>query len=329
MNLFDRVQRAWGRYWFTPGSLQDLALVRIVVFGSQTLLFLWFPVARIRSATAQIAQATSITAHYQPLPILKLLLLPFGAWGTVRPSAAIIAATFVIAVAAGLCATAGLFSRVTMLAAALANLVLVTHWYSYGDYHHAEALMLIALLVLALSPAGRAWSLDRWLHQRGGASPPSDADTFATWPLRLMQWIIALTYLSAALSKLVYGGFEWFNGTTMLYHFLRVGVGDQRALALYLAGLPPWLHIVPSAIAFLFELTFIVAVLIPRTAWAYVLVGLMFHLAVYESMGIGFFQTMVLYIVFIESIRRYWPVALSRASRNRARNSGVGIRHAS
>jgi hypothetical protein len=305
-----RLIAALDRYWFAPASLRDLALVRILVFGSQTLVFILFPVARLRSLPQQIAQTHAAVTPYDPLPVLKALLLPWGPWGTIRPDATFLYAVFAVAIVAGILATVGFFSRVSMLCAALANTLLVANWYSYGDYHHAEAVMIIALNVLALSPSAEVWSLDAVRRSRAGLAVSPRESVFARWPLRLMQWIIALTYLSAAGSKLVYGGWQWFNGYTMTYHFLRFAVLTGREGAVLAATLPPWMHIIPSVLTFLFELTFVFAVLIPRTAWFYVLIGIGFHLAIYETMGIGFFQTILLYSVFVESLRLYWPRVL-------------------
>ena len=316
------------RYWFTPASSRDLALVRILAFGSQTFFFIVFPVARLRSLSQQVAQTHAAVAPYNPLPVLKALLLPWGPWGTIRPGDTFLYATFAVAVVAGVLATVGLLARVSMLCAALANTLLVAHWYSYGDYHHAEALMLIALGVLALSPSAEVWSLDSVLRSRAGHPASPGESVFARWPLLLMQWIIALTYLSAAGSKLVYGGWQWFDGYTMTYHFLRFALQPGHEGAVLAASLPPWMHIVPSIIAILFELTFFVAVLVPRTAWLYVLIGIGFHIVVYETMGIGFFQTIVLYSVFVRSLRLYWPAVL-RPPTKRERSSGVGILHTS
>ena len=151
---------------------------------------------------------------------------------------------------------------------------------------------------------------------------------FARWPLRLMQWLIALTYLSAAYSKLRFGGLEWMNGYTMAYHFLGAGMREDREIAFFLATLPPWVHILPSVATVLLELTFFVAVLVPRTAWLYVLAGVCMHLSIYASMGIAFFQTILLYSVFIESLRRYWPRVLRpplpRLNRGRVVRQAVG-----
>lgn len=314
-----RLITALDRYWFAPASLRDLALVRILAFGTQTLFFLLFPGGYLRSLPDQIHQAQVGTPLYQPIAALKVLLLPWGPWGEVQPSATFLTVTFGVAVVAGVLATIGLYARATMLCAAAANTLLVAHYYSYGEFHHAEALMMIALNVLAVAPSTQVWSVDaarRRRRARGAPSGPSapaddyESSVFARWPLRLMQWLLALGYLSAAGSKLYYGGLGWVNGYTLTYHFLSEAVRSNRETALFLASLPPWTHIVPSIFALLFELTFVVAVLVPRTAWLYVVAGATFHLAVYATMRFAFFQTIVLYCVFVESLRLYWPKAL-------------------
>src|SRR5690606_8248010 len=129
----------------------------------------------------------------------------------------------------------GLYARLAMPLAALANTLIVAHWFSFGDHHHAEALMIIALNVVALSPAADVWSLDAFRRRRAGRPSPPDANVFARWPLLLMQWLIAITYLSAAGSKIIYGGAQWFNGYTMMYHFLRVGLTSGNDLTRFMA----------------------------------------------------------------------------------------------
>jgi hypothetical protein len=181
---------------------------------------------------------------------------------------------------------------------------------------------MIAMGVLAVAPAAEVWSVDAIRRRRDHAPGRADGQSvFARWPLRLMQWLIALTYLSAAYSKLTAGGLAWFNGHTMAYHMMYRALGRGHEPALLLATLPPASHVVPSIATVLFELTFVVAVLRPRVAWVWLLAGIAFPLGVYVTMEIAFFQTILLYVVFIESIRRYAPrLALSSAGvRRRAR----------
>ena len=127
--------------------------------------------------------------------------------------------------------------------------------------------------------------------------------------------MIALSYLSAAWSKLGNGGLAWFNGHTMTFHYVTVAIQDYRAAAAYMATLPPALHIAPSVIAWLVEATFFVAILVPRLAWFLVVGGVTLHLAVFVTMGITFLQNILLYSVFLESLRSHAPFALFRRRR--------------
>jgi uncharacterized membrane protein YphA (DoxX/SURF4 family) len=309
-----RLMAALDRYWFAPAPLRDLALVRILAFGTQTLYLMLPPVGAlawvgsIRPLSLQLHQAAFGAMLYRPIPALEVLLLPWGARDGVPPSATLLTATFLVAVVTGVLATIGLFARPAMLCAAAANALLVAHWYSYGEFHHAEALMMIALGVLAIAPSASVWSLDAWRRRGRGAPWPTDArSAFARWPLRLLQWLIALSYLSAAGSKLHYGGLRWLNGYTMTFYYASLAMAKGHAGAFFMASLPPWAHIPLAAFALLFELTFVVAVLVPRTAWLYVLCGACIHLAIFATMGVAFFQTIALYSVFIESLRRFPP----------------------
>jgi hypothetical protein len=93
----------------------------------------------------------------------------------------------------------------------------------------------------------------------------------------------------------------------MTFHFLVIAVNGRRSEAAFLASLPPWTHIPGSVAAWLLEAFFSVAILWPPSAWLFVLAGTGMHLAIYASMGIAFFQTIVVYSVFVEAIRRHFP----------------------
>jgi hypothetical protein len=312
-----RVLAALDRHWFAPASLRDLALVRILAFGTQTL---WF----LPSLAWGLHLAQADQSLYAPLPLLKLFLLPWGPWGEARPDALFLTVVWWVAAVGGVLATIGLGSLLALPAAAVANALLVAHQYSYDEFHHPEALMIIALGVLSLAPSGTAWSVDallrRWRRRlrhsgrdSGGASladssaADSDERVFARWPLRLMQWLLVLTYLSAGTAKLRTGGIAWVNGYTLAHHFAGDALRQGSEVAMTLASLPPRLWVLPSIGAVAFELTFVLAILLPRTAWLYVLAGAGMHLAIYAIQRAPFFQTIVLYAVFVESLRLYWP----------------------
>lgn len=205
---------------------------------------------------------------------------------------------------------------------AVGNVFMQAFIYSFGDFHHPEALMMIVLSALALSPAGRVLSLDdiwRRLHLREESKKfqasyiLEEKSVFARWPLLLVQWLFALIYLSAALSKLDKAGLDWMNGYTMQYYFFQDGLrwniplgiwlGQQHSIAWFL-----------SWVAILFESTFFLVLLFPRLAWIYVPLGIAFHIGIYLTMKAPFFQYIALYAVFVpwasffHTVSRYLPI---------------------
>ena len=302
---------ALDQHWFALGSPRDLAIVRILAFGTQTLFFILFPGGYLRSLSEQLDRVSVAADLYKPILALKLLLLPWGWREDIPPTVSFLIGTFVVAVVAGVFATIGLYARVAMPLAAAANALLVAHYYSYGEFHHAEALMIIALHVLAIAPSAAVWSVDAARARRrqtlSDSESSPDIRALVRWPLRLMQWLLALSYLSAAGSKLYHSGISWMNGYTLTYHFLTVALLDETELAFFFASLPPRAYVLPSMLTLVFELTFPVAILVPRTAWLYVVAGTCLHVGIYVTMGVAFFQTIVLYSVFIESLRHHSP----------------------
>ena len=305
-----RLLLALDRHWFAPASLGDLALVRIVAVGGQLLFFL----PRL-SYQLQLAQADP--GLYKPLYPLKVLLLPLGGWG-VRPDPMFLRAVWLAAIVSGVLAVVGRYTRPSLLVFAAANTILQAHEYSYGELHHAQAPMIIALWVLAVSPAGKAWSLDDLVLRIATATrslrfAPRTAgeyvSPYARWPIRLIQWLLVLVYLSAGLEKLTIGKLEWYNGYTLAYYLLQDGVRYELGPSLFLAGHPKFLSIVSFGAA-AFELTFAAAVLLPRVAWVYVLGGTLLHLSIYGLQRAPFFQFVALYIVFLEPIRTHLPAWL-------------------
>jgi predicted DCC family thiol-disulfide oxidoreductase YuxK/uncharacterized membrane protein YphA (DoxX/SURF4 family) len=307
------------RHWFAPARLADLALMRIALVGFQLALLL-VPALSDRigacpgcSLRFQRWLTTLDANQYLPIPALKVLLLPFG-WGA-RPDAMFLHAVWVAAVVTGVCALVGWYARPSLLVFAAANTLLVAHAYSYGETHHTEALMTIGLWALAFSPSGAVWSLDA-LRDRvrcavstmrfapEPAKPPESP--LARWPLRLMQWLLVLSYFSAGISKLRNGGPEWFNGYTLAYFIGKDAIERGSTLGVWLSGQIPLLRVL-SVVAIATELGFVGAVLLPRFTWLFLVAGAGLHAAIYWTQRAPFPQFIVLYVVFIEAVREYPP----------------------
>ena len=321
--------RKLDEHWFAPASLRDLAIARVVVAGTQLFLLLY------STLVGEAGPCPGCSLRYQlwlteidpelflPLPALRLSLLPFGGWEA-RPDPLFIQAVWVAGVVAGVMAVIGLYTRLSMLVLAGASTLLVAHSYSYEELHHPEAALIIVLWVLALGPSGAALSLDSLrlrLHdvlrarRFSPVQPTEPMSPFARWPLRTAQWLIALVYLSAALSKLVIGGWDWYNGYTLTYYLTQDGIRHGRDVGLFLAGYPA-LGTILAVLTVSLELAFFLAVLVPGLAWLFVLGGTVMHATIYIVQAAPFLQSVMLYVVFIEPLRRTFRRLVPERSRS-------------
>ena len=296
----------WYGYWFRPAPLLDLAVLRITAVGLQILLLLngHQQLARVRSYAELPEQ------WYAPLPILRLLMLSFGT--PQRPSIEVLEIIWFITIVTGILALIGLFTNVNLLVFAAGNVFIQAFFYSFGDFHHPEAVMMIALTVLALSPSGAVLSVDHWLRERArpGGVLANDSLTresaFARWPVLTIQWIFVLMYMSAVLSKLVFFGPNWLNGLTLQGYLIRDGIRWESPLALWLAQH----HLLVLGLQYMtiaFQGTFALAVIFPKLRWIYVPVGLAFHVGILLTLRADFYQWIALYVVLIP-----WSQALHR-----------------
>lgn len=286
------VSTTWTSYWFKPAPLGDLAISRIMIIGYQLFHMInqnWIVKFRTLSSLPD--------ALYDPLPILHLLISPFG-WNF-RPPIGLLEVIFWLTFTVGVLAFIGFKTKPSLILFALGSAFMHAFTYSHQDYHHPPGIMVIGLTALALSPAGKRFSVDSFLARKsGGVVSPHTSDTFARWPLLLVQWIFAFAYFSAAKSKLVAGGLEWMNGYTLqqclamsaMRHNLALGVwfSQHHTLALLL-----------SWITMFFEGTFFLILMLPSLVWLYIPMGVMLHAGMYLTMGANFFQWIALYAVFI------------------------------
>lgn len=324
--MMRRFIRAVDEHWFGPLPGFYLSLTRVVVFGGLLCFLLApFPFGEPGSLARQHWLTEMDGILYQPIPALKVLLAPFGPWGGVRPSPELLQAVWLVAVVGGVASVLAIQARTSMLLCAAATTLLYAHGYSYNEFHHPEAALIIALWVLALGPITGSRSLDGFVarareivrtRQFRPRISKADARPIIRWPLRLIQWVMVLIYLSAGISKLTYGGLDWFNGHTLAYYIVQDGIKwlDSAGPGMWLAQHPTILTLL-SVGTVAFELTFALAVLFPRFAWVYVAGGTALHIGIYILQRAPFFQFILLYIVFAEALRPALEAAAATTKR--------------
>ena len=306
------VWNLWKAYWFSPAPFFNLACCRLLLVGLELFLTIRGDFYTYLMVAAHNAPEMAETLWSPPL-VYKLLSFPFGA--QYLPPAYLLSSMFVITFIAGVMAFIGLLTNFSLIVFVVGNIFMRSFNYSFGEFHHVEAVMMIALSILALSPCGGVLSVDDLFRRISSARKQrkfsahnilGEVSEFARWPILLMQWIFALCYFSAFLSKMRYSGFEWANGFTLQYYLARDGLRWDSPLALWFADhhMLAWTS---QWTAMVFQGTFFLAVIFPILRWVYLPLGFSFHIVVYLTMRAPFFTWMGMYGVFIN-----WETAFNR-----------------
>jgi hypothetical protein len=200
----------WMRFWFTPTSSRQLAVVRIAT-ALLGLLLLWSYAGDLQTwfGSDGILPADTVAAWRSPFSwsLFDLATTP----AAVRILFAITAAAF------GLL----LFGLLTPIAA-VAAAVLWASLLNRGPMlaGPADDCLAILLWCLAIGPAAEYFSVDRLLHDRMGMAPPRPMWR-ACVALGLIKVHAAAIAIGAVLSQLK--GDAWWNGTAAWWLAAREG----------------------------------------------------------------------------------------------------------
>ena len=279
----------WNGWWYPQSDGLDLAVCRILAVGS--LLFVFLPFFMTTPAE-NLALIDRPGGFDHPQWMIRLVAAVVPAESPAWPH--LVRGAFAIAVGAGVATLVGLMTRTSAALLTLAIWFLVSHDGSYGEIHHSDIVLSMFLLLLILSPSGRRLSVDALL--RGRAEGTTDR---ATWPLKLTQALLAWTYFSNAVAKLLYSGLDWMNGYTLQQSLLYSSLQWERPLGLRLAQQHE-LCVALSIATIAFELLFPLTLFVRRSRPALLVAGAVFHIVLYFTMNIVFFQNVVLYAAFVD-----------------------------
>jgi hypothetical protein len=286
----------WNAYWFPTTTTTALALTRIIAVAAQ--LFWFFPSLRYQlnllEKNSEFIEPQLLIRAITAVVPRDLLFTPSG-----------FSVFYWVTVIAGLAALVGLFTRTSLFVFALGSWILVAHAYSYADIHHTQAVYDIFLMALAFSPAGASLSLDAFIRRRrartsgASAEAPRTTDT-AMWPLKLAHVLLAMTYFSTGVTKLLAGGFRWMNGYTLQAYAFEDAIRRELPVGIWL-GQHHTLCLLLSIFTILFETFFF-----PRAAPFFFINGLFFQIGLYVAAGHPFFQHMVLLLLLLLFIAPPW-----------------------
>ena len=178
---------------------ERLAVLRFAVGG--------YSLVNVFISTGEFARLANRPARqFEPVGLAGLLdgpVSPLALWSL-----------FAISAVGGAAFVAGAFFRLSGPVFALATLAWATYHASWGQMLHFEHLVTLHVLLLGISPAADALSVDA---RRAGTADRRPGVRYG-WPVRLLAIVTAVTYALAAVAKLRVGGWAWADGTTLANH---------------------------------------------------------------------------------------------------------------
>lgn len=268
-----------------PSSAFALGVARVVVHGTFLTSVLITSFSALGRLPVTILRPAGVM-KFLPWSFYDRLLTPSGM--------VVLEVTMIVSLALS---TAGLFTVVS----AKTSFVLVLFYQglvrSFGHFNHDEMLAVYCLAVLAFTPCGDEFSLDRRWSRKTKVRP---AFAYA-YPILLLQLLMAWVYFSAALIKLRAAGLAYLNPDSLpslaIYHSLDNLHDSAFRLAFWLPQVRAYTPFVMAAVL-LWELTFPLAVFFPRLRWFILGAGVVFHLSTLFFMNIFFPHQLALYLLF-------------------------------
>ena len=269
-----------------PAGALALGIVRSIVHGTFLVSVL---------VTSFSALGTLPVTILRPTGAMKLL--PWGFYDQLlTPSGMAILKTAMLV--SLILSTTGLFTAISTKT----SLLLVVFYQglvrSFGHFNHDEMLAVYCLAVLAFTPCGDSFSMDHWLRRTKRHRP----HWAYSYPILLMQLLMAWVYFSSALIKLRVAGVKYLSVDNLpalaIFHSLDNLHDTHFKLAFWLPQVRSYL---PFAVALVlaWELLFPLAVFFPRTRWWILAAGIVFHLSTLVLMNIFFPHQLVLYLMFV------------------------------
>lgn len=260
------------RWLMAPAPAERLAVLRVLVLGYATAFLV------VRS-NAFWTSAARPPWQWRPVGVLWFLDDAPSVWS--------VRILFVVAIAAGVAATAGWRYRMTGPVFAVAFLVVTTHRLSWGSVLHTEHLVVLHVMILAFSPAAEVWRVD------ARRRPSPAADPRFGWPVRVMAVATVVGYVVAGVAKVRYGGSEWLVGDVLRHHIAfdnlrKVLLGDHHSalggwVVRFDAVFPPL-----ALATVLVELAAPLALLGGRLRTVWVAAAWGFHVGIVALMAIAF-----------------------------------------
>lgn len=168
------------------------------------------------------------------------------------------------------------------------------------------------LLLLTLSNCGALWSLDAWRKRGNGTAESLEDNALSApiWPARLIQLLVAVVYLGAAITKMHTPAF--FNGDQLMYWTMTY-VNNVHPLGDWLSQHPLVLSVF-GYVTIVWEIAFLFVVFHPGRSdrlwykWVAIAIGAFFHFMTMFTLGLYIFPLVMFasYLAFVEAAEWRW-----------------------
>lgn len=274
------MRKCWDDFWFEAIDARQYAVLRIA-FGCLSLVYL---LELLPYAEAQFSGAGWLGEDTRQVESLNggswsLFFLPYS------NSTMFVYAVFAVGIATSVFLAFGWRSR---LNAAIAWLVWVSLWNRNplildGD----DALIKLMCFYLMLSPCGNAWSVDAKLKTK--------APLVAVWPLRLIQFQIALLYFVSGWVK--FYSPEWQDGSILPIILIHPHYSRWDGWSLIHSinnDILSWLSSLIANVIRWWELLFPLLIINSHTRKLCLIFGIIFHLGLLLTMNLRWFAVIML-----------------------------------
>ncbi len=294
-----RIVGLWQRYWFPAVPVRRLAVLRIFVCG-----FALIDIA-LTGYVARSGHADHL--FYGPLPIFKVLM---GVTGHHATDWMVLHTIQIVLIATLAAAMLGFATRLALIIAAP---LYAWWWAAYFAFApsgaHGRLAVIMALVALAIGPAGKAYSLDALFARSRQAAPgqplpapANESDRLAGWALRLAAVFLVGGYTLAAYAKIKSTGLDWPWGGA----FDAALVEKHTVIGSFLFTYP-WIDHIMAGSALVWEILACV-LLLPRRWFisrrlrdAWVAYGLTFVVISEFVLDINFIGWVIVYLAFYDT----------------------------
>jgi Vitamin K-dependent gamma-carboxylase len=271
------MKNLWYSFWFAPIDVRQYAALRILFGGLSGGYFLQLAplLPEQLSRTGWLGSIMQIASHNG------------GSW-----SLFFLAPRQYPGLFAAMVMVIGMVSAFTLMIGWHSKLSAITTWLVWVSVWNRNPLILdgddavlkIMSFYLLLSPCGNTWSVD-------GVRKPLPQFA-AIWPLRLVQFQVALIYFVSGWVK--FHSTEWNEGTVLQYIVIHPQYSRWDGWGLIGSSFTRWLMGVIADVIRWWEVLFAILLLNPVTRKICISTGIVFHIGLLMTMNLRGFPLVML-----------------------------------